>query len=321
MTRIAVRMKSLLKTLAVRALTAEPVLRMQVERITRSGDLTVLNLHRVDDDQTSAYQAIPPGAFDELVGWLKERFRIVTFAELEAEPEASKPPLVLSFDDGYRDFINVVAPILHKHGVRANQNVIPHCAETGCPPMNVMLQDFIGAAPATLLREVRFPGLPQGADPDDRIRSGLVASSAFKNRPIAEQKKLFGPLLEQFHRFDGFRPTPMMTPHEIRTVAAEHEIGAHSFEHATLSFEESSYVEEDLIKCSKYFTTILHGETEIFAFPNGRINRTYLSLYFNKGYRKLLGVINNSNKEIEVIYRNSVFGMNVEYLKFRVFYI
>ena len=160
---------------------------------------------------------------DDLIAWLKRRFRIVVFGDLATFEPGGKPPLILSFDDGYKDFIDNAAPILEKHGVRVNQNVLPGAIESGLPPLNVMLQDFIASAPAALLREAPLPGLPQGADPERRCASCLRASAALKNRPISEQKAIFTELQRTFSRFEGFRPTAMMSLEEVRQISLAHE--------------------------------------------------------------------------------------------------
>ena len=134
---------------------------------TQAGQaLRVLCLHSIADDRR-AYVSMTPALFDDLIAWLKQRFRILVFGDLETFEPGGKPPLILSFDDGYKDFIDNVAPILEKHGVRVNQNVLPGAIESGLPPMNVMLQDFIASAPAALLRERRCRGFRRGRIPKD----------------------------------------------------------------------------------------------------------------------------------------------------------
>lgn len=180
--------RSLTRRAAFAVLGSDPALDVKLRAIASAGALTILNLHRVDDKHTSTYEAITPKLFDALVGWLAPRFRIVTFAELAEMKSDGKPPLILSFDDGYRDFVEVVMPILARHKVRVNQNVVPAAVASGKPPINVILQDFIGQAPANLLREIAFPGITGAIDPDDRIRAGLKVSAAIKNLRIREQK-------------------------------------------------------------------------------------------------------------------------------------
>jgi peptidoglycan/xylan/chitin deacetylase (PgdA/CDA1 family) len=139
--------------------------------------------------------------------------------------------------------------------------------------MNVELQDFIATAPAALLAETRLPGLPTGADPDDRWRSQLRASAAFKNRPVADQKSIFADLERHFYRFDDFCRTPVMSVDDVCQIAAVHEVGAHSFEHATMEFETNDYLREDLRRCRDYFKSRLALEPSVYAFPHGGARR------------------------------------------------
>jgi peptidoglycan/xylan/chitin deacetylase (PgdA/CDA1 family) len=260
-----------MKPVAISIFGSELPLALRARALARSAVLTILNFHRVDDQKGCADAAMKPALFDELVSWLKRSFAIVTFDELEGRKSSGKPPLILSFDDGYKDFIDIVVPIVEKHDVRVNQNLIPSALDSGLPPMNVQLQDFIRTAPAALLREIPLPGLPAGADPDHRAKSGLQASQALKNRPIVEQKEIFAKLELSFQQFDGFRATPVMSLREAQHVAAVHEIGAHSFEHATMAEETDAYLLDDIDKCLNYFKTRLGIRPSVYALANGSV--------------------------------------------------
>jgi peptidoglycan/xylan/chitin deacetylase (PgdA/CDA1 family) len=278
----------MLRQTAFRGLGYTPLVAHKLESIARAGVITILNFHRVSQETTSNYGALHPKLFDELLSWLRSNFQIVTFSALEREEVGTKPLVILSFDDGYRDFVEVVAPILDRHGIIANQNIIPSCVESRQPPLNVLLQDFIGAAPRSLLREIPLPGLPAGADPDNRFSSGLIASAATKNRPIAEQKIILSKLAPQFARFDGFKPTPMMSLDEIRQIVTLHEIGAHSFEHATMSYEADAYVRNDARRCQDWFAVHLGNRASIYAFPNGAMRSGQDALVRDAGFSVVL---------------------------------
>ena len=111
------------------------------KRINKIGNynlLTILNLHKVGFDDGSAYTALNPETFEQLLNFLLENYQITSFAELINESEnnqiiSGKPKVILSFDDGYKDFVNVIHPILQKFGIRANQNIIPGCIESNRP--------------------------------------------------------------------------------------------------------------------------------------------------------------------------------------------
>ena len=282
--------KDPLKQAVFRLLQLDVSANFKLREMESRGLLPILNLHRVASDDRGGYAAMDPKLFDDLISWLKKRFSIVTFGDLANLPPGGKPSVILSFDDGYKDFIEYAAPVLEKHRIRVNHNVIPSVIECGRPPMNVALQDFIAAAPSALLREVALPGLPNGADPNDRNRCCLRASAAFKNRPIAEQKAIFLDLEKEIARFDGFRETPVMSLEEVLQISQVHEIGAHSFEHASMEFETDDYLQEDARLCRQYFADQLDQEVKIYAFPNGSANPRQSAIISACGFDHVLGV-------------------------------
>ena len=105
-----------------------------------------------------------------------------------------------------------------------------------------------------------FP-TPNGTNPDNRAGSCLRASRALKDLPIAAQKAIFADLDRDFSRFDGFRETPVMSLDEIRQIATTHEIGAHSFEHASMAAETDDYLLEDMRRCRDYFMNLTRLRT------------------------------------------------------------
>ena len=312
------KLRPRMKRAAFALLASDPALGVKLRSIARAEVLTILNFHRVSDDQVSAYQAMSPRLFDELIGWIKLHFTLVTFGDLDGHLAYGKPPLVLSFDDGYKDFIETVSPILVRHGVRANQNVIPGCVENGLPPMNVLLQDFINQAPAALLREVPFLGLSRGAAPDDRVALSLVASASLKNRSITEQKAIFAVIEPHFARFEGFVPTPLMSIADIIEMSSHHEIGTHSFEHATMSYETDDYVATDAARCRAYHTEKFGAAPFVYAFPNGSAGHGHVDIVRRAGYRDVLLVGEGfSSRSGHVHPRFTMHGSSAKELRFR----
>ena len=143
----------LFKKIIFSILAKQTRLESRKEILVKNNIVTILNLHRVSPNTGSAYKAISPSLFNELISYLKKEFHICLFDDFR-RIKTKKPKLILSFDDGYKDFIDYAVPILEKYDVRVNQNVIPYCIETGLPPVNVLLQDFIGKAPNELLKKI-----------------------------------------------------------------------------------------------------------------------------------------------------------------------
>lgn len=255
-------LRTVAKAVAFAVLGNGPRLRRRLDEVGKSGANTILNLHRVADDDGSDYRPLAPDLFDELLDFVKREFAVVTIAEL-AEP-ARKPKLVLSFDDGYRDFSVHAAPILARHGLRANQNIIPQCIETGLPPINVLAQDFVGKAPKEFVDRLDVEGFSEPRD----SRFGHRLSRYLKMRPQAEQVRLAQALLPQFFAWEEFRPTEMMTLDEVNALEG-HELGAHSYSHASMEYETDEFLTADVMRCARFFRDELHLAMSIYAFPNG----------------------------------------------------
>jgi peptidoglycan/xylan/chitin deacetylase (PgdA/CDA1 family) len=187
---------------------------------------------------------------------LVQHFHIVLFGELQSPAEGKKPRLILSYDDGYKDFLDFAAPILGKRRIRVNHDIVPGCVESGHPPINVELQDFIASAPAALLRETRSPASPRAPTRID------ATVPVFAPRPPSRRSRSpcksgylqssSGPCPLRQISFNGHGDAERHT-----SIAAIHEFGVHSFEHASMLTESDDYLREDARKCAQYFQTKL----------------------------------------------------------------
>ncbi|MEL6299159.1 MAG: polysaccharide deacetylase family protein [Pseudomonadota bacterium] len=299
-------------------LGSDPALAAKLRRIERTQALTILNLHRVSSDASSIFEALPPALFDELLAWAKAHFAITTCAGAAASEDTDKPRLILSFDDGYKDFIKTVMPILDRHKIRANQNIIPGAVERGEPPINVLVQDFIAQAPASLLREVRLPGVSFQIDPENRFQAATAVSALYKNRPMREQHPLREQLDAALGKVSGFRPTPMMTVDEVREAARHHEVGAHAFEHASMAFETNDYLADDARRCRVWFHQQLGISPDVYALPNGSYRPGQPQIVRDAGYNHVLLVGDDfSSPRATVHKRFTARGRSLAEAKFR----
>ncbi len=240
------------------------------QQILQNKAVTVLNLHQVSPHENPFWAPLKPALFDDLLAFLKADFEVVTFREIE-QTKSEKPLAVISFDDGYYNFYEFAAPLLKKHALAANMNIIPSCVESGEPMWNIKLYDFLNSAPKSVIDEIRFSGFEyrlKDESFDGKVQYGLKISRFLKNRPRIERQELFGEI-ENLMRKCAFQRTRMMNSGEIREISETHEIGVHSFSHESMEFEENSFFEEDLQKCVRYFDEKLGLPLEIYAFPNG----------------------------------------------------
>ena len=98
---------------------------LELRRIVPTRWLTILNYHRVADEHEGLDAGVvdaTPAGFDAQMAMLRRYFSPVTIDDAiryaQGEPLPPNPVLV-TFDDGYRDNLTVAAPILRAHDIRA----------------------------------------------------------------------------------------------------------------------------------------------------------------------------------------------------------
>ena len=98
-------------------------------RLIRGRGVRVLMYHRVTDlagDRLS----VKPAEFARQMDFLRARgYRVVPLSELEAALNSSSPALVLTFDDGFRDFYENAYPVLRERKLPAAVFVITGLVE------------------------------------------------------------------------------------------------------------------------------------------------------------------------------------------------
>jgi peptidoglycan/xylan/chitin deacetylase (PgdA/CDA1 family) len=89
--------------------------------------LTILTWHRVAKDLGAGFDrgvvAASPEQFDRQLSILRQSFSVIDTTALLKYREEGRPlppnPVLLTFDDGYRDNLTLALPLLQKHGVKA----------------------------------------------------------------------------------------------------------------------------------------------------------------------------------------------------------
>ena len=281
-----------------------------LEKIRRERLVTVLNLHQVSPHENPFWSPLKPEIFDDLLYFLKENFEVVSFGET-ASAKTEKPLAVLSFDDGYYNFYEFAAPLLKKHGLRANMNIIPSCVESGAPMWNIRLYDFLNSAPKSLIDEIDLPGFDHrltGENSAAKVQYGLAISRFLKNRPRSEREELWRGVEDLINNSDA-TATRMMNREEIREIAGVHEIGVHSFSHESMEFEPDEFFETDFEKCRDYFENKLGLPLETYAFPNGSYRAGQIEALRAKGIRHILLVGEDyARRETDVFPRFTIYG-------------
>ena len=303
-------LRKLAKNIYYSGLSALHADRIRIRSLQSQNKLVILNLHRVSPVENGFWPPLHPEVFEGLLRFLKENFVVCRFDQLGSIGR-EKPLAVLSFDDGYYDFIEFALPLLKKFEMPANMNIIPQCAESGKPIWNVQLYDFLHAAPVNLINEIDLPGFDvklDSADPRSKLEFGLRISAFLKKRPRSERQELWQSLENILAELD-FESTRMMNVDDVKQIASEIEIGAHSFSHESMGFEETTFFEDDFTKCAEFFAESLEIPLSIYAFPNGSYRTEQIGFLRGRGIEHILLVDEKfADSEGDVFPRLTIYG-------------
>ena len=254
-----------------------------------AGKLGVLCLHGVSAGRNPYNAPLHPRHLDELLRFLN-RHAYVRGLRDEPVKRRDRPEIVLSFDDGYRNFVDDAMPILKKYRVRANQNIIPASVEGGRPSWEVELGDVMVAAPVELVARISLPGLAlrrEVRSDDQKARFANQLAIFLKRRTTAERT----PLLAEVHHTLAsveYTPTKMMSRLDVIDCAREHDIGAHSWSHEAMEWQSETFFDEDTDRCAEYFTKSLGLTMDIYSFPSGSYRAWHIERLRAKGVKHIL---------------------------------
>ena len=263
-----------------------------LSQIKDNNYLTILNLHRVSPNNNLFYPSLEPKLFEELIRYLLKHFNIITFNQIEEFKNSKKPNIILSFDDGFYDFLEYAVPIMQKYNVRANQNVIPECIISGKPVWDVRLGDILNQLSYEEVNSIEFAGFDMKLNSNNKSQYGLALTSFLKNHKSSEREELFT-IFDDLIRQRDIKLTKMMSKDEIKEISNIHEIGAHSFSHESMAIEGDEFFKEDFQKCKEFFDNELQISLDIYAFPSGSYTQSQVDYLETVGVKHILLVNEN----------------------------
>ena len=180
------------------------------------------------------------------------------------------PPraIALTFDDGYRDNLEVGAPVLERLGLPATFFLVPGILDGTVSPWWETVAWAMGNATRTSL-DWEGQALPVGGRAGGRTLELVTErlkehDQAARGRAVAELVERLEPAGEPGHRrlfldWDGAR----------ELLARGFEVGAHSMDHAILARETPAAQLTDLVESRRRLEDELGTAVEVLAYPNG----------------------------------------------------
>jgi peptidoglycan/xylan/chitin deacetylase (PgdA/CDA1 family) len=262
--------------------------------------LTVLAYHRVADHENPAFDtyrrnvSATPAEFCEQMDYAAERFNPVSLEQVEAGldggPRLPERPLLVTFDDGYRDNYLAAFPVLRERGI----------------PMAVFLATgFVGSDNPfpwdlaawcfqhTSRRSAHLPVLGEAAWATGGERDRVLASwlEALKRLPDSAREEA----IEALPGALGVSAPPgafaglCLSWDEVRAMAAAGVcFGAHTERHPILTRVTADRARREVAGSRHRLEAELGVPVRAFAYPNGGrgdLDETTVDLLAETGYR------------------------------------
>ena len=244
----------------------------------RRPGLSILLFHRV----LPAADPYRPGdltaeQFEAVAGMLARNFAVMPLDEgIERLGKNALPPAALSitFDDGYRDNLDVAAPILAARGMVATFFVA-----TGFLDGGWMFNDrIIEACKATTRTSAKLPvagleAMDLGAE-QDRVAAAHAIISNVKYLPVDQRSAMVDQLEDQLEI--RLQRGPMLDPTGVRRLRElGMTIGAHTVTHPILAKVDHRQARTEIFGSRTYLSELLREPIRLFAYPNGRPGQDY----------------------------------------------
>lgn len=268
--------------------------------------------HRIVPDFEGMRRRVIPGlltstgTFERQLRWLKDRYQLATISEalevLSGKRRSDRDLCVLTFDDGYADFLEHAVPILRRYDAPAIVYVPTGFVDTGVPLLHDRLYRVLRMATQRNLAVREIGGGPLVATAlEDALRGDVIW--ALERLLETRQRELCLQVAEALESALEVAPaevlvdSPILSWDELRAVrAAGFGIGAHTVDHACLPNESQQEVDRQLARSREAFQQELGAEVVDFAYPNGWYSRGSIRALIRNGYRSAVTTEDRPNR-------------------------
>ncbi|MBC8593282.1 polysaccharide deacetylase family protein [Oscillospiraceae bacterium N12] len=259
----------------------------------------VLFYHGVSDIHTPFVESlhIPPEEFKRQLEYLQLNFDLISMDEYYRRWRSNSftgEEATLTFDDGYRNNLTFLAPILQDLNIPFTVFIATHHIDTG-----KRFSTFIGRA-VVMHPEVRRLNVPaMGLDvvltsARQRKKVFKVISHRLKHSEIKTvdliTDQLIGQLSSQQYQqlCSDFQADALMTWKDVITLQSYYDctIGSHCLDHFICdTFQETAEIQRQIIESKKVIEEKLEIPCHYLAYPNGNVCPAALDAAKEAGYR------------------------------------
>ncbi len=240
------------------------------------GRLSTLVFHRVLAEPDRIFpDEIDAPRFDRICGWLRASFNVLPLEQaVRRLGQGSLPPraMAITFDDGYRDNLQVAMPILQRHGLCATFFIATGFLDGG----RMWNDTVIEAVRATSLPLLDLGELGCHALPDAAARRQAIERliDRIKYLPAAQRQAAVDRVAQGAKA--SLPDELMMSSAHVRQMhQGGMQIGAHTVSHPILAQLDEATARHEIDTSRQTLQRLIDAPVPMFAYPNGRPGEDY----------------------------------------------
>lgn len=271
-----------------KAFLARPAIWKLSAPLRRAGCF-VLTYHRIGDGE-QRFPNIPAPVFAAQMQWLKDHCEVIDPSAMRARvdrADPARPPVLVTFDDGYKDFHDNAYPILRRLRIPVVVFLPTRFIDEGVP----FWWDLIDAA-------LHHTTVRDAPDPDHPGRTVALSDRSARRaygRLWKAQLKAVGhpdrtPLLDRALDALGFTRASVpvdrqvMTWDEVRSTMDVVTYGGHTHNHPIMPRLDEPQLIEEVALCTDRIAAETGRRPQYFAYPSGACNDLTRRIVGEAGY-------------------------------------
>lgn len=255
-------------------------------RINKKETVTILCLHRISNELNHVWAPMKVDIFRDLMIYCKKHYAVILPSQWNER--TSLPKLMITFDDGFHDFMENALPILAENNLPAVHHVLISSLQENRPNwtyrLNLVVEDHIKTKREISLSEFKIP-YTMTVTEKNAPKVALDAMLLLKDLPMEQTEKIVTQL-EQACVGDLYYPKMMSASDARSCEAVGIEIGSHGWTHvilrAALGREALTH---EVIESKTTLEKIMGHEVRCFAFPAGQYDNEVLHYARQAGYK------------------------------------
>lgn len=253
--------------------------------------IPIITFHRVSNDHSYAYPALKVRHFELIIKYIKRNFNPIHINEIGTSLSSEKPKIVITFDDGYKNFLHIVLPILKKYKIKVTQNVVIDTLDNGhafwTHRLNSFL-DFIYENKKSFKFKNEF--LDINYNHKSLKKFNKLCSYLFTSLIELQNKERLSLIIQMESIFNEYKfqdKIEFMNWEDLIYCYKEGvEIGSHSKTHDILTtIFKDSILEDEIYFSKKMIEKRLNNNINIFTFPNGKYKQKTLDTVYRAKYK------------------------------------